>query len=369
MKDKTYIGIIVYLDNELNILDANENFLQLMGYSQGEIVTHKITDLILPKDKSVFYDVMYNSLVTQDITIRMYHKTGAFRFFSLIIQSFDGGFLILGNPIKNDFMGYDYFTDKPQENLRLGISKEINDIKDLLKFQDDSLNFIMDVLPVDVWIKDKYGKYIYCNEEFTKHTGFKYEEVVGKNDHQIFEREIAIEFEQSDATAIKSGNVFKFVFESKSEQLLTWTEVTKIPLFNDNNEYVGIIGFSVDISSSKNLENKYFEESKRIEVILDNLNGVIFELSPHGKVLFASGRLKEKFEVNLDGETGALDFIKSKDDPHLFEQIRIALGGKEVKFDTYVGDVNVMFTLVPILNKYNTHNLIGYGRIIGDNDE
>ena len=79
--------------------------------------------ILLPNDKSNFYDVLYDSLVTQDITIKLYNKSGAFRFFSIIIQSFNDNFLLLGNPIKKEFFGYDYINES--ENLLSDMFKNI----------------------------------------------------------------------------------------------------------------------------------------------------------------------------------------------------------------------------------------------------
>ena len=366
---KEFIGVFLVLNSNLHVEQANSKFLELSGYSLEELKSIKFPDLILPNDKTKFFDVLYGSLVTQDITIKIYHKSGAFRFFSLIIQSFSDAIIVMGNAIKKDYFGQDYFNDLNKDRIASFIQEEVEDIKDLLTFKDTSLNFIMDMLPIDVWIKDKYGKYIYCNKEFSKHTNLSLEDISNKTDYQVYDSDIAREFETSDNNAIKSGAPLTFLFESKSEQLLTWTEVTKIPLFNKHKDYIGIFGFSVDISGSKNIETNYEEKLNQLENIVENIEGIVFEVNPYGTILYSAGKLSEDFFDEASGKFAALDFIEGKNDPKLREKIRYALGGNRVKIVTSVRNQQVEFVLIPVLNKYQTYNLIGYGIILGDDNE
>ena len=369
VNDKMYVGVICVLDSDLNIIDASQNFLDLTGYEEGELNSKKFTDLVLPNDKSKIFDVLYGSLITSDITIKLYHKSGSFRFFSLIVQSFTDSFLILGNSIKKDFIGYDYNTDLIPSFTGNIVSENVENLKDLLDFQDSSLNFVLDMLPIDVWIKDKYGKYMYCNKTFSIHTGYSLKDIYMKNDYQIFDSDRAREFETSDNSAIESGDVLNYIFESKSEKLLTWTEVTKIPLFNLDKEYIGIIGFSIDITSIKKAEESYKKELEIIKRVSSNLDGVIYEIDPKGTLLYSSGLLKESFDKTINDEFGVLNFINSKKEPYLNDQIRLAYGGNKKKITTTVGKYKVEFSLIPVPNKYGTNNLVGYGTILGEIDE
>ncbi len=269
-KDKTYPGIIVSVEKDFAVSKANQLFLDLNGYDENTIKNVKFTDMIVPKDKASFLNVLYKNDITQDITVQLYHKTGAFRFYTIIVLTFDQRFMILGNEVKREFFGYDYhaLTTDTKDVGSIFRHLEIQDVKEYFSDNNPPLNFVLDVLPIDVWVKDKFAKYVYCNDNFTKHTGHTREYVKNKSDFELFDKDIAQEFIVSDNKAIESKEKINYVFESRSEKLLTWTNVTKIPLFNRNGVYIGIIGFSIDITENKNIELKYQNELQRTENIL-----------------------------------------------------------------------------------------------------
>lgn len=366
--DKNFNGVALILAKDFTILKANDLFLQLNGYKEEEIKRIKFIDMIIPKEKSFFMDVLYNNILTQDITIQLYHKSGAFRFYSMIVLTFENYFVVLGNEIKKEFTGYDYQTLtkelKDVDNIFKGL--DIIDIKELFEDQNPALNFVLDVLPIDVWIKDRYAKYVYCNDTFTVHTGHTREDLRGKSDFELFERDIAQEFVKSDNKVIESRMKLSYIFESKSEKLLTWTEVTKIPLFNKNGVYIGIIGFSVDISEQKNMEMVYNTKQERIDNVLQNIPGFVCEIGPRGEVYYMSGKLSELFDN--DHEFAAYKFIWDKDDVGLKEKIRVALAGKEVHISTSLKDVLIDFTLTPVPNNEGSFNLIGVGNIAKEDE-
>ena len=362
--DRKYTGVAILLQKDFTIIKANELFLSLSGYSTDEITKLKFIDMIVSKEKSFFLDVLYNNIITQDITVQLYHKTGAYRFFSLVVLTFDTYFMVIGNEIRREFKSYDNLEIKENLELIQSIfqSLEINDIKEYFSGENKPLDFVLDILPLDVWVKDKYHKYIYVNETFTEHTGHKKDAIIGKSDYEIFEKEIADEFVTSDVTTINSKTKMNYVFESKSDKLLTWTDVTKIPLFNKNGVYIGIIGFSIDITSSKIIEYTLELERKRTQNMLMNIPGIVFEIGTKGDVIYLAGGLKKEFD--LSPEYAAQRFVLDRNDDLIVEKIDIALKGQEVSFNTFVGSNMMKFTLTPTPNKDGTFNLIGLGQIV-----
>lgn len=368
LKDNSYIGIVVILDHDLNIISANKRFLEMTEYHLHELKDKKFPDLILPKDKSIFYDGLYDNLVTQDITIKLYNKTGAFRFYSLIIQSFDSNFVILGNPIKKEFIGYDYHSAVQTLKNADFSDVEVEDISDFIGFETGAFKFILNTFPMDIWIKNRYGKYIFVNSTYTSHTGHTQQKAQGKNDYQLFDLDIAKEFESSDNTAIQSKEVLNYIFESKSENLLTWTEVTKIPVFNNKGAYIGIIGFSIDISSYKNLESEYKKSSFRYQELIKRLDELVFEISNKGDFIFLSGALIKELNIDIDQSTTAKDILDKFGTGKDMEKIILALNGEEVQLKLNINGIEIQFDIYPMMISENTYNLIGFGKKV-KNDE
>lgn len=362
VQDDTYVGIFVVLDKELRIQTANNRFTELTNYSINEIRDMKFTDLILPNDKSLFFDVLYDSMVTQDITIKLYNKTGAFRFYSIIVQSFNTHFLIMGNPIKKDFIGYDYHSELVANTSTQFKEIEVEDIKDFIGFESEAFLFILDAMPIDIWIKSRYGKYIYINKTFTTHTGHTLAYAHMKTDYELFDPDIAKEFETSDNTAIQSKDVLNYVFESKSEKLLTWTEVTKIPIFNKDGAYIGIIGFSSDITSYKSLENEFKESTNRYQELIKRLDELVFEINQKGDFIFLSGKLVEELKLEPNQLISAKEIISKFGTGTEMEKINLALTGSNVSFPLTINKTNLHIEIYPLKIDDTKNHLIGFGK-------
>ena len=113
LENTDFEGIVVMLDNKSNIISANDNFVKLLGFTFDEIKEKNIIDLIVPDEKALFFDLVYNQDVSNILTIKFYHKSGAFRFFSFSILNFHKHKILFGNTLKKDFLArkYDYFND------------------------------------------------------------------------------------------------------------------------------------------------------------------------------------------------------------------------------------------------------------------
>lgn len=127
-------------------------------------------------------------------------------------------------------------------------------------------------LPVHVWWKDK--KYIYhgCNERVLKVLGLSSsDEFVGKTDHELWDNKIADELKKADEYVLKSGkeiNLEESIIDKNKEIRIMLT--IKAPVFSLNNEIIGIVGISTDITERKRLEEKQKEFAKTaLQVVHD----------------------------------------------------------------------------------------------------
>lgn len=105
---------------------------------------------------------------------------------------------------------------------------------------------MLDAVPERIHFKDISGRYIFCNEAFSK--TFK-ENPIGAFDYQLVEQNIADLFRRSDQLAISSGrtqvNSTWMLDENQQSRLY---EVFKTPIYNDAKVLQGVLGFSRDIT-------------------------------------------------------------------------------------------------------------------------
>ena len=137
-------------------------------------------------------------------------------------------------------------AEKEELSSQLRIVENIN--SSLLN--DSFLESLISIIPDLFWLKSPEGKYLYCNRSFERFFGIKREEILGKTDYDIVDKDLADFFRQKDLSSIEIGG------PSKNEELLTFAEdgqghlmeTIKTPLFNDQKEVIGVLGIGRDIT-------------------------------------------------------------------------------------------------------------------------
>lgn len=115
---------------------------------------------------------------------------------------------------------------------------------------------ILDSLPVAIFLRDNKGFYIECNKSFSYFLGKKREEIVGKNLFDIFSKEEAEKFYNTDLKMINEGRVGYYEAELKTPQGIKKIYVYKSLIMGSDNEVIGIVGSYQDITNLKETENK-----------------------------------------------------------------------------------------------------------------
>ncbi len=68
-----------------------------------------------------------------------------------------------------------------------------------------NLYTMLNSLPFDVWFKDVDGKYLYVNDSFIEYTGKTREETIGKSDYDLYPKEEADIYVESDRAALSGS--------------------------------------------------------------------------------------------------------------------------------------------------------------------
>lgn len=136
-----------------------------------------------------------------------------------------------------------------------------------------------------IFFKDCKLRYLGCNKSFERFIGKKESEIIGKNDFELFEEEVAKGFHEKDLAVIKAKRILIneewVLFETKKILLQT----KKIPLQYKKNNKQGILGISRDVTELYEIHEKLKEQAYHDE--LTN----IFNRKAFNE------RLKEKFDL------------------------------------------------------------------------
>ena len=110
----------------------------------------------------------------------------------------------------------------------------------------------MDSIPQHIFWKDKNSVYLGCNRNFAKASGVgSPENIVGKTDYDLaWKREESDWYRQLDRQVMDSQTPLNRIIEPQShaDGAQRWSETSKVPLYNDKDQIVGVLGSFEDVT-------------------------------------------------------------------------------------------------------------------------
>lgn len=245
-------AIVDYADDAIirteldgTILTWNEGAKKMFNYEAEEIIGKPFATLIAEgREGDEFY--IQNS-IENDIVVSQFETKWVTKYGPLVHVS------ATVSPIKDD-----------AGNI-IAMSSIIRDITDKFKAQEaidkerKLLKTLIDNIPVNIFIKDLDSKKVLVNNKEMEYMGAKSEdEILGKNDFELYPYESAIISVKEDHEVLNSGTSIKDkeTFNLKKDGKGAWFLTSKIALKDEQNIISGILGISYDITERKMAEEK-----------------------------------------------------------------------------------------------------------------
>ena len=147
------------------------------------------------------------------------------------------------------------------------------------------LQFVVENSPARIFWKDLDLRYLGCNTQFAKDAGFsRPDEVIGKSDFEMGWKEQAELYRADDFVVIKSGTP-RLNFEERQttpDGTQIWLNTSKVPLRNEKNQIIGVLGNYEDITARKVAEDALLHSKARLNATLDAIPDVMFEVGLDG---------------------------------------------------------------------------------------
>ena len=159
-----------------------------------------------------------------------------------------------------------------------------------LRESRELLRAVTEGSPDPIFLKDRQGRFIMANSALFQFWGKPMEEVIGKNDCELFEDPAFGEtIMANDRMVMQSGvtHVIEEVVLSLEGGLRTYLS-TKTPFRNGNGEIVGILGVVRDITERKQMEEELRKSRDELELRVQERTN---------KLVQATEELKEKAEI------------------------------------------------------------------------
>lgn len=136
-----------------------------------------------------------------------------------------------------------------------------------------SLQVLIDLVPDYLWVKDADGRFVVVNRSLATDTHYaRTSDMIGTSDAQLHAPEIAQEFRAIEVEIMRSG-----IPMVDREELVTdaagarkWISSTKVPIRNDRNEVIGLVGIARDITARRLASVLQAGQIKILEQIVAN---------------------------------------------------------------------------------------------------
>ena len=235
----------VVMDIEHNFLECNVALQDILGYSEKELLKINCRDITPEK----WFDIDENM-------IKEVHRFGSSQVYEKECFKKDGSIV----PVELRIHMLKDEHDEPKGYW--AIIRDISTRKNAINEIDNErarLETILETVPEMIWLKDREGNYLACNNNFAEFIGMSEIDLVGRSDHSIYaDSELADFYFKKDLEVIESNSTIRFVNWAKSAKTdkKILTETIKTPMFDSKGKITGVLGVSRDISEIKKAEEE-----------------------------------------------------------------------------------------------------------------
>lgn len=250
------------VDTEGRILETNDAYCKMIGYTHEELLTMKVKDIEASETEEEIKKRINEILKTGSIRFETKHrrKDG-----SIIIVEASVNYLIEEQPKLFCFIRDITEPSKAEEALRES---------------EERYRILSEISPEMIYLIDTNGKLTYLNKASAAPFKVNPSEIIGKHIEEIFPAEISTRLMEGIQNVIHSKTSsyterkIRFPFEEK------WMGVRLCPVFDKEYNVTSVLGLSIDISERKMAEKELLKLSRAVEqssasVVITNCRGDI----------------------------------------------------------------------------------------------
>ena len=289
---ETIDDLLLVCDMNGNLLHTNPSVEQRLGYSHNELAEMSLFEL---------YPEHFRNEAYQIIALMQTEQASSC---GLPLQMKDGNTL----PVEmNVFQGF-----WKNRKVIFGVARDIasrQQTENALRESQQMLQLIIDTIPMSVFWKDKDSIYLGCNKAFITECNLAtVNDVVGKTPYDLFNEDTATDLIARDQQVISTNEPF---FNTLSAHALPdgstgWRETSKIPLHDENQYAVGVLGVWRDVTEKRRAEERLkrtLEDMERFNQLMRGRERRTLELKGEINQLLQQLDQPSKYQTTADGPT------------------------------------------------------------------
>ncbi len=375
------------------IIDANESFETLFGYTHEETIGHSTNELgiwLTPQERDAEVEqlVKMGKLPLHEVTFGTKSGKHIHVLFSVELIHIKGQTYILTTSMditeskKTEKHNQKLLESEQQlteelttsneelqstteelqvtnEELRQQEEKQLNLYNELqeshkrlnktledLSRSEALLSSITNLSSDIIYVKDRQSRLIFINPAFERIEGKGSNELLGKTDLELYsDPEMGKKILENDREVMDSGEekIMEEVVQT-IDGIRSFISV-KTPRFNEKGQVIGIVGISHDITDRKQAEYVLQESEQKYRNIIETANEGIMITNPSAVVTFANAKMAEMLGYSIEELLGlnSINLIDKTEIEKAKQRIRDRKKGirgeYELKFLTKNGDV------------------------------
>ncbi|MBP7653829.1 PAS domain S-box protein [Candidatus Dependentiae bacterium] len=211
-----------------------------------------------------------------------------------------------------------------------GFARDISERKNAeeeLKNAYALISGLLDSIPDIIFFKNKEGIYLGCNPEFARLVGKPKDEIIGKTDYDLFQKEAADFFRENDKKMMRINE------PCHNEEYVTYPDGKKIlldtlkaPLNYKTGETFGLLGISRDITKTKKSEEQLKISEERLAYALAATGEGVWDWEINSKAVSHNERWCEILGMDNSYLQHTLDIFSERIHPddrkYVFERIQ-----------------------------------------------
>jgi PAS domain S-box-containing protein len=215
---------------------------------------------------------------------------------------------VLGGGVKSFSIEYPYYSPTEQRWFLLTVTPVVDDhpngvvvmhlditerkqAENALQESKNLLQLIVENVPPRIFWKDSDLRYLGCNTRFAKDAGLSSpNELTGKTDFEM-PWKVRAELYRGDDKAVLESGAPKLDIEEPQTTLdgnTIWLRTSKVPLRDNDNQIIGVLGLYQDITERKQTEQALHESERRFSDLLENVELISMMLDREARITYCN---------------------------------------------------------------------------------